>query len=144
MNFTYEANGIQGNYSVLTNDVGQAFLVLSNENAGDHQVTVSYGGNDKYNPCTATQTITIKEGETTSAPTTEVNSTASTIAHDNSSGTGSSNSSSSSNSKPLYYNHETGDYYDEDGIIVGGQNDGYSIDYIKNNPQQVDEEGNLV
>lgn len=144
VNFTYEANGIQENYSVLTNDVGQAFLVLSNENVGDHQVTVSYGGNDKYNPCTATQTITIKEGETASAPTTEVNSTASTIAHDNSSSTSSSNSSSSSNSKPLYYDYETGDYYDDDGIIVGGQNDGYSIDYIKNNPQQVDEDGNLV
>ena len=147
VNFTYSANGQQEKYSVLTNDQGQAFLVLSNEDAGDHQVTVSFDGNDKYNPCSASQTITIVDGESQSADTTEVNSTASTIAYDNStsSGTGSSNSTgSSSSSEPLYYDSETGNSYNKEGIIVGGQNDGYSLDYIKNNPQQVDEDGNLV
>lgn len=147
VNFTYEANGQQELYSVLTNDQGQAYLVLSNEDVGDHQVNVSYGGNDKYNPCTATQTITIQEGESQVSQTTEINSTASTIAHDNSTGTGTSSNSSSGSSdasEPLYYDSETGNSYNKEGIIVGGQNDGYSMDYIKNHPQQVDEDGNLV
>ena len=147
VNFTYEANGQQEVYSVLTNNEGQAYLVLSNEDVGDHQVTVSYAGNDKYNPCTASQTITIEDGETDYEDTTEVNSTASTIAYDNSTSSDTAANSSdydySDASEPLYYDYETGNSYDSNGIIVGGQNDGYILDYIKNNPQKVDEDGNL-
>lgn len=137
VNFTYQANGQDEKYSVVTNNEGKAFLALSNEDTGDHQVTVSYGGDDKHNPCTATQTITIKEGESTSADATDSNSTASTMAYDNSS------SSSSGSSSQYYYDAETGQYYDSNGIIVSGQNQGSSLDYIKNNPQGIDENGSL-
>ena len=37
-------------------------------------------------------------------------------------------------------------YYDDNGIVRGGQNDGYSADYIRDiyeNGDMVDEEGNL-
>jgi len=141
VNFTYQANGQDEKYSVVTNNEGKAFLTLSNEDAGDHQVTVSYDGNDKYNPCTATQTITIADGESASAGTTDVNSTASTIAYDSSAG--SNSTSSSGYSSQYYYDRETGSTYDANGKIVGGQNDGMSLDYLKTHQQGVDEKGSL-
>jgi len=144
VNFTYQANGYDEVYSVVTNAEGKAFLTLSGEDAGDHQVTVSYGGSDKYNPCTATQTITLGSGDSTSSTeTTDTNSTASTVAYDSNASSGSSSSGSSSSSQQYYYDRETGDTYDSNGIIVSGQNEGMSIDYIRNNPQQV-ENGSLV
>ena len=36
------------------------------------------------------------------------------------------------------------EYYDSNGKIIGGQNDGASIYEVRNNPQQIDEQGNLV
>jgi len=127
---------IRKKYSVLTNDQGQAYLVLANEDIGDHQVTASFGGNAKYNPSTASQTITIKEGQS-SSPSTNKNSTANSGAYGNS-----SNSSSSSDDR-LYYDYETGNTYDSRGFIIGGQNDGYSLEYIKKHPEKVDDDGNL-
>ncbi|MBP3791756.1 MAG: Ig-like domain-containing protein [Methanobrevibacter sp.] len=148
VNFTYQANGQDEKYSVVTDNQGKAFLVLSNEDAGQHQVNVSYAGDAKYNPCTASQTITIEEGESSSTESTPTNSTASTIAHDNrtsSSSSGSSSSSSSSGSShTYYYDYETGDTYDENGIIVSGQNEGASIYDVRNNPPVVDEDGYLI
>ena len=47
-------------YSVVTNDEGVGELKLD-KNAGEYDVTVSYGGNDGYNGCNATKKITIKE-----------------------------------------------------------------------------------
>ena len=137
INFSYQANGVEEKYSVVTNADGKAFLALSNEDAGDHQVTVSYGGNDKYNPCTATQTITITDGESTSE-TTDTNSTASTIAYDNS-----SSSSSGSSSSQYYYDSNTGNTYDSNGVIVNGQNEGMTINEEKNLQPGVDENGSL-
>lgn len=148
VNFTYQANGQDEKYSVVTDNQGKAFLVLSNEDAGQHQVNVSYAGDAKYNPCTASQTITIEEGESSSTESTPTNSTASTIAHDNrtsSSSSGSSSSSSSSGSShTYYYDYETGDTYDENGIIVSGQNEGASIYDVRNNQPVVDEDGYLI
>lgn len=136
VNFSYQANGVEEKYSVITNAEGKAYLALSNEEAGDHQVTVSYGGNDKYNPCSATQTIKITEGESTSAAT-DTNSTASTIAYDNSS------SSSGSGSGQYYYDKNTGNTYDSNGVIVNGQNEGMNINEEKNLQPGIDENGSL-
>lgn len=143
VNFTYQANGQDEKYSVITNAEGKAYLALSNEDAGDHQVTVSYGGNDKYNPCTATQTITISEGESTSAETTDTNSTASTIAYDNGTGFSSSGSSGSSSSSQYYYDSATGNAYDSSGVIVKGQNEGMSIRQENAIEPGIDENGSL-
>lgn len=136
VNFTYQANGQDEKYSVVTNAEGKAYLTLSNEDAGDHQVTASYGGSDKYNPCSVTQTITISEGESTSGPT-DTNSTASTIAYDNSS------SSSGSSSSQYYYDSNTGNTYDSNGVIVNGQNKGMNINEEKNIQPGIDENGSL-
>lgn len=136
VNFTYQANGQDEKYSVITNAEGKAYLTLSNEDAGDHQVTASYDGNDKYNPCSVTQTITITDGEATSDAT-DVNSTASTVAYDN--GT----SSSGSGSSQYYYDSNTGNTYDSNGVIVNGQNKGMTINEEKNLQPGIDENGSL-
>ena len=56
------------------------------------------------------------------------------------------NGNSSSSSAQLYYDSQYNFYYDQNGIIRGGQNNGYSADYIRDiyeSGNMVDEEGNL-
>ena len=51
-----------------------------------------------------------------------------------------------SNSSNLHYDSEYNFYYDDNGIIRGGQDDGMSADYIRNaysSGNMIDEEGNL-
>ncbi|MBR4447780.1 Ig-like domain-containing protein [Methanobrevibacter sp.] len=140
VNFTIVENGVAQTYSVYTNNEGKAFLILNDENPGDYEITASFGGNDNLNPCTAKQTITIGEDTNTDAvSSSNVNSTTSSSTNND----GNSTSSQSQSSKS-YYDEELNEYYDENGIIIGGQNDGSSIDDVKNNPQEIDEEGNLV
>jgi ABC-type Na+ efflux pump permease subunit len=47
-------------HSVVTNEKGVGTLKMD-KNAGKYNVTVSYGGNDKYNGCNVTKKITIEE-----------------------------------------------------------------------------------
>lgn len=47
-------------HSVETNEKGVGKLKLDKD-AGKYTVTITYGGNDKYNGCNATKKITIKE-----------------------------------------------------------------------------------
>jgi len=120
VNISFEANGKFENYSVITDKDGKGYLVLTNEATGDHKVIINYSGNSKYNPSKLEETITIKEGESTSEKT-NVNSTASTIQYDNSTANKTTNSS---NDEPLFYDAEYNFYYNKYGIVVGGQNDG--------------------
>ena len=53
-------NGASDNHSVVTNAKGVGTLKLD-KGAGKYNITVSYGGNDKYNGCNATKKITIEE-----------------------------------------------------------------------------------
>lgn len=53
-------NGASDNHSVVTNAKGVGTLKLD-KGAGKYNITVSYGGNDKYNACNATKKITIEE-----------------------------------------------------------------------------------
>ena len=48
------------NHSVVTNEKGVGTLKMDND-AGKYNVTVSYGGNDKYKGCNVTKKITIEE-----------------------------------------------------------------------------------
>lgn len=141
VNFTYVANGQEEKYSVYTNNEGKASLILNNEDPGEHQVTAAFGGNEKLNPCSAQQKITIKEGTSTANTTANsgVNSTTSTIAYE-----GGNQTNTTQHQVPLNYDPETGNLYDNNGIIVGGQNDGQSLEYIKNNRPVIDEDGSLV
>ena len=129
VNFTYTSNGVDEKYSVYTDKDGKAYLVLENEPEGEHQVVASFNGTDKYNPCNATQKITITSGEE-KITSTDNNSTASTIANDNSTH---SNQGSSSSGQTLFYDAELNVYYDQNGIIHGGQTDGASIYDARNN-----------
>ncbi len=119
VNISFEANGKFENYSVITDKDGKGYLVLTNEEVGDHKVIINYTGNDKYKASKLEETITIKEGEATSEKT-NANSTASTIQYDNST----ANKTNSSNDEPLFYDAEYNFYYNKYGVVVGGQNDG--------------------
>ena len=58
-----DGNKVSYYYSVVTNDNGIGVLNLD-KNAGEYNVTISYGGNDAYNSCNTSQKITIKEKAT--------------------------------------------------------------------------------
>ena len=47
------------NYSVSTDDNGKAYLFITGIDVGKYNVSVSYGGNDKFNGCTATFNIEV-------------------------------------------------------------------------------------
>ena len=55
-----DKDGSSDYHSVVTNENGTGKLKLD-KNAGKYNVTISYGGNDKYNGCNATKKITIEE-----------------------------------------------------------------------------------
>ena len=55
-----DKNGASDYHSVETNEKGVGTLKLDKD-AGDYNVTLSYGGNDKYNGCNATKNITLEE-----------------------------------------------------------------------------------
>ena len=44
---------------MVTDDNGKARLVISEEKSGNYNVSVSYGGDDKHNGCSAKTTITL-------------------------------------------------------------------------------------
>ena len=57
-----DKDGTSDYHSVETNEKGVGTLKIDKD-AGKYDVTVSYGGNDKYNGCNATKKITIKKEE---------------------------------------------------------------------------------
>lgn len=57
-----DKDGAKDYHSVVTNENGTGKLKLD-KSAGKYNVTISYGGNDKYNPSNETKKITIKEEE---------------------------------------------------------------------------------
>lgn len=134
---TFEYNGQAQKFSIITDSQGRGGLRLQDEESGNHNLTVSYIGDDTHNGCTANQIITIgdesSESSTESAP-------ASTQSNQSTASTPTSEYSSTN----LNYDSELNVYYDSNGKVVGGQNDGADYETVKNNPQQVDEEGNLV
>ena len=142
-----EGSGNIQNYTVNTDANGKGFLTLNGENPGKHDVTITFAGNDKYNGCSAKQTINIEEGTSSTQETVEQNSTANTVMYNNNSGSSSASSSSgSSQSSQSYYDAELNVYYDANGRVIGGQSDGaniYELRYNYNNPDMIDEEGNL-
>ena len=48
-------------YSVTTDSNGKGSLLISGESAGKYEMEVKYDGNDKYNGCSAKETITITD-----------------------------------------------------------------------------------
>ena len=139
-----DGTGSIQNYNIYTDSNGKGYLTINGEAAGNYDVTVTYNGTDQYNGCSAKQTITVNEGtsqEAAPAPA-ETNSSANTVLYNNATSSSQSNSTGSN----LHYDSQYNFYYDDQGIIRGGQNDGASADYIRGiyeSGDMVDEDGNL-
>ena len=70
VNITITDKNRTGDYhSVVTNNEGIGFLKLDNS-AGEYNITISYGGNDKYLNCSSTQQFTVKKSVTESVSST--------------------------------------------------------------------------
>lgn len=132
----FEENGQNQTYSIVTDEEGKGSLVLNNENPGTYNVYVLYNGSASYSACQASQTITIEEGTASNTNSTTGNSSAGTSLYNGQTG----------NSSNLHYDSQYNFYYDDNGIIRGGQSDGMSADYVRDayaSAEAVDEEGNL-
>lgn len=110
------------NYSIVTDANGRGYLTLSNEDAGDHNITVKYAGNDKYKSCSARTTITIEEEASE-----DTASYQSSYSSDNTQ----SSSSSSSSSDSVHYDSNYNIYYNDEGVVVSGSNKGSSVDSVR-------------
>ena len=141
-----DGSGNVQNYTVNTDQNGKGYLTISGEDAGKYTVTVSFAGNSKYNACTAKQTITIEDGTSDAEETVSENSTANTVMYNNNSGSSSSSGNSSGLSGQSYYDANLNVYYDSNGKVIGGQDPGANIYELReryNNPDMIDEDGNL-
>ena len=141
-----DGSGNVQNYNIVTDSIGKGYLTLSGEDAGKYDVTVTYNGDDKYNGCSAKQTITIEEG-TSEAPAEsgDTNSSANTVLYNNGTSTTSSNNTTAGG-EHLNYDSKYGYYYNDNGIIRGGQSDGmnaYELRKAYESGNMIDEEGNL-
>lgn len=140
VNISFEANGKYENYSVITDEHGNGYLVLYNEDLGDHKVIINYTGNDKYNPCKLEETIKIVEGKSTNDKT-NANSTASTIKYDNTTKTNTTNATNKTD-EILYYDAQYNFYYNQYGVVVGGQSDGADAFELASNYAEQEASGN--
>lgn len=143
INIIFNENGENQTYSIFTDVDGKGSLVLNNEAPGDYDVYVTYNGTNRYDPCSAKVTVTVEEG-TAEASSSDVVYNETTPGN-SSAGTALYNGNSSSGS-PLHYDAQYNFYYDDNGIIRGGQNDGYSAEYIRDiysSGDMIDEDGNL-
>ena len=94
-----DKDGSSDYHSVVTNENGTGKLKLD-KNAGKYNVTISYGGNDKYNGCNVTKKITIEE-KVAEAKTTSSSST----------GAASSEPSDWTDSEGFHHYYENGQEY---------------------------------
>ncbi|WP_405297869.1 Ig-like domain-containing protein [Methanobrevibacter sp.] len=145
-----DGSGNVQNYTINTDQNGKGFLTINGEDAGSYTVTVNFAGNQKYSPCTAKQSITIEDGTSDAEETVSGNSTANTVMYNNGTSSSSSSSDSGSGSQQTssasYYDADLNVYYDSNGNVIGGQSAGASIYELRqqyNNPDMIDEDGNL-
>ena len=128
------ATGESQNFTITTDSQGKGYLVLNEQDDGNYTIVVTYDGDKTHKGCSANQSITIGEVETS-----EYSGDASSDSSQYSSSASSySSGDSSSSSSDLTYDSELNVYYDSDGIVRGGQADGQSYDYIKNNPPNME------
>ncbi len=45
--------------------------------------------------------------------------------------------------KVIYYDSALNDYFDADGTVIGGQSEGMNINYLRENPPTITEDGSL-
>ena len=124
----FEEDGKNQTYSIITDSEGRGELVLNNELPGSYNVYVSYNGSAKYYGCIASQTINIENGV---AQASDEDGSTGFIASNSSAGTSLYNGNSSGSSN-LHYDSQFNFYYDDNGVIRGGENDGMSADFMRN------------
>ena len=140
LTISFGANGTYEQYSIITDDSGKGALLLNNEEPGNYVITVNFAGNEQYNECRASQNITVASGESFE----EGNLIPSEGAGNYSTDGTQEQYTDGQASTTANYDSELNVYYDSNGKVVGGQNDGADYNELKNNPPAVDEEGNLV
>ncbi len=109
-------------YSVLTNEKGIGTLKLD-KSAGEYEVTISYGGNDGFNGCNATQKITIKEEVVEAEPT---------------------SSSSQSGTTPRYTTDEHGTYDNVRDMYIDRQAQGLSKQELAEIQDKIRRDGGMI
>lgn len=57
----FNYNGTTEKYSISTDSNGTGSLVLNDLSSGKYKVSVSFNGNDKYNPSSAVQAVTVED-----------------------------------------------------------------------------------
>ena len=138
VSITYDDHsGNVQNYKVITDQNGKGYLTIDGEDAGTYDITITFGGDAKYNGCSVKQTLTVEDGSYEATETTDTNSTTSTIIYNN------DTSNSSANPEQTYYDPDMNVVFDKDGYAIGGQEPGKSIYEIRNNPPQISEDGSL-
>ena len=119
-----DKNNTSDYHSVVTDGDGVGKLKLD-KNSGKYNVTISYGGNDNFTGCNATQKLTIKEKEKVVEAQTSSSSSSSSA---------SSSSSESSSSSGYDINNlppskdpypETARYYAGENYVMQEYADGY-------------------
>ena len=140
LTISFGANGTYDQYSVVTDDSGKGGLLLNNEDPGNYEITVNYAGSEQYNGCKASQNMTVLVSETYEEGDLVPSEGSQNYANDGTQ----EQTYQSQESAGTTYDSELNVYYDSNGKVVGGQNDGADYSELKNNPPAVDQEGNLV
>jgi hypothetical protein len=130
LNIVFESPNGTEKFTIETDSEGRGSLVINNESSGTYNITVSFDGADKYNACSANETITL------------IDDALQGTNYSNTYQSSSSYSTTASSSSGLNYDDDLNVKYDSNGKVVGGQNDGADYEDLKNNrPNVVD--GNL-
>lgn len=132
-------------YNVLTNESGKGMVILDGVSAGNHDVKITYEGNGQYNGCMAKENINIVEYKNSTVKHNDtdkvVNKTHNAVKKIKVPALG--NNTNATKNK-IFYDPVLNEYYYANGTIVGGQNAGYNITYIKNHPPIITPDGSLV
>lgn len=128
------STGESQNFTITTDSDGKGALVLNEQADGNYTIVVTYDGDNTHKGCSANQSITVGEAETS-----EYSGDASSDSSQYSSSDSSySSGGSSSSSSDLTYDSDLNVYYDSNGIVRGGQVDGANYYDLKNNPPNME------
>ena len=108
VNITYNS---KEKYSITTDQNGKGYLTISGENAGKYEIEAIYAGDDKYNGCTAKDTITITDDLADNVGTQTGGSVASTDQYNDNTYNTNNNSNKSSDDPGNPFPGDPGTYF---------------------------------
>ncbi len=136
-----DGSGNVQNYKVITDPNGKGNLTINGEEPGKYDITITFNGTDKYKGCSAKQTITVEDGTSETAESTESNATANTVMYNNETPAAESSQTPASTATQTYYDAELNVYYDANGRVIGGQSPGASIYDLRQDKIRIEENG---